>query len=964
VSYELRDACPGAGGAVIAGTDGTFFAPDDGDYEIEVVIPEQIEIHVPSRVWLSLTFDRSNAGVMVGGLPLVGFSGDVLDIGAFGCDGNLGGVPAYPRANFAAEVYLDAACPAAFPAYLNVRSANSGLAPGASVIVADDIEPDVSTCEMVALEVGVRNRGAYDVELRSDDGGKPAGGSTFGVDGIPGTHQRFFMTTDVFRLQRYVFDTPIAIPSGRVWAVLKSNNDRSQWILTRHDGDIGHTAADYATLTSSGWVLRTPAGDAHAGFQVVITCAGEPPVGACCDMLQTDENDEAVCRDVPRMNCAWPLPDSTLQPDWVAGATCAQQPFSIACGVSACCRPDDLCENLTRTECDAVEPVDWPRQWSRGELCDDQAQRCPWSACLLRSGTCMMPHDGTGCADPWCCDSVCDMDAWCCHGQWDRECVRIAGELCDTTTMFDSCYANEARQAALIEANGEIAFSNTEAEHFASDPPFECRLGPEFVCLGGAHAGIECATDADCPDSRCERQLLIGQRAFHTVWFRFYATAESVALDLCGSDSGLDSVIQIFGVGDETDGSTACNTLQPMACKDDSVGCSGTNRHGRMCVDGLVPGALYYIMVGSKTRNDAGFHKLALRSPCQSFDRSELNDLPSDALEVGTGRYPFDFSIATPDGAVDDCAPADAPDVWYALRPGLSGWFTLRADVMRGNPDAVAIATYHTLLGMTAGQYVHTCDNGGAFDPAPGAVTFEVRPGDAVLVRLVHVGTEDVFGDLVVETTTTPACRPLRIELVDPPAGIIDARRPHAPTDAQRLLGIDRLWFRYADDSFLQDSLDAILCWHVCETRANLALRPPYPLDKAVNSINDIRVVESGLNRVRFVRPIAPGEWTTVSHIDVNGRVTSLGPFAALPGDVNADGVSGGVDILDLVEAVNAMPCSLDTCPSVWGPFSLDVDRSGALTPADILEVIDLLNGAGAYAPWINAELPDPTPCP
>ena len=34
-----------------------------------------------------------------------------------------------------------------------------------------------------------------------------------------------------------------------------------------------------------------------------ITCNGEPPIGACCDMYLTDENGEAVCRDVPQVNC-------------------------------------------------------------------------------------------------------------------------------------------------------------------------------------------------------------------------------------------------------------------------------------------------------------------------------------------------------------------------------------------------------------------------------------------------------------------------------------------------------------------------------------------------------------------------------------------------------------------------------------------------------------------------------------
>ena len=38
--------------------------------------------------------------------------------------------------------------------------------------------------------------------------------------------------------------------------------------------------------------------------------------------------------------------------------------------------------------------------------------------------------------------------------------------------------------------------------------------------------------------------------------------------------------------------------------------------------------------------------------------------------------------------------------------------------------------------------------------------------------------------------------------------------------------------------------------------------------------------------------------------------------------------------------------------------WSLDINRSEAVTPADALEVVDLLNGAGAYEPHFNIALP------
>ena len=44
------------------------------------------------------------------------------------------------------------------------------------------------------------------------------------------------------------------------------------------------------------------------------------------------------------------------------------------------------------------------------------------------------------------------------------------------------------------------------------------------------------------------------------------------------------------------------------------------------------------------------------------------------------------------------------------------------------------------------------------------------------------------------------------------------------------------------------------------------------------------------------------------------------------------------------------------------GIYSTDIDHSGQLLPADILRVIDLLNGSGRYVEWLGVSLPD-APC-
>jgi hypothetical protein len=95
---------------------------------------------------------------------------------------------------------------------------------------------------------------------------------------------------------------------------------------------------------------------------------------------------------------------------------------------------------------------------------------------------------------------------------------------------------------------------------------------------------------------------------------------------------------------------------------------------------------------------------------------------------------------------------------------------------------------------------------------------------------------------------------------------------------------------------------------------------------------------------------IPTGKWTQFTH-DCSGTTTCLG---YLPADVSNDATSAPADILWLVDCLN----QVRTC-EVW---QCDVDRSNVCGAPDILRVIDLLNGADSYDPWLNVQLPD-SPC-
>ena len=58
--------------------------------------------------------------------------------------------------------------------------------------------------------------------------------------------------------------------------------------------------------------------------------------------------------------------------------------------------------------------------------------------------------------------------------------------------------------------------------------------------------------------------------------------------------------------------------------------------------------------------------------------------------------------------------------------------------------------------------------------------------------------------------------------------------------------------------------------------------------------------------------------------------------YASLPADANADGVSNGIDILDLLDYLNGV-----SVPP-YGTYSTDINHSGLFTQADIFREIDL----------------------
>ena len=92
---------------------------------------------------------------------------------------------------------------------------------------------------------------------------------------------------------------------------------------------------------------------------------------------------------------------------------------------------------------------------------------------------------------------------------------------------------------------------------------------------------------------------------------------------------------------------------------------------------------------------------------------------------------------------------------------------------------------------------------------------------------------------------------------------------------------------------------------------------------------------------------------TTLTYSDEE-RAEVTATLVSHPGNVNGDAVADVADVAAMVDILAGV------ADAPWGQFSTDCDHSGTTTPLDLLCVIDLLNGAGLFAPgWDGTPLPD-----
>lgn len=170
----------------------------------------------------------------------------------------------------------------------------------------------------------------------------------------------------------------------------------------------------------------------HLAIKACLSC-GDLATGECLQVhdlpfCSDTECCVAVCNQDPFCcNVSWDL-------------TCVRRAEAVCSGCGApnsgnCCIVHDTpyCSNATccATIC-ALDPYCCNVVWDYG--CVQLALVwCPSLECACGSGgPCQSQQLTPGCADPFCCQTVCLHDPYCCLVKWDLACVQIANDLCST----------------------------------------------------------------------------------------------------------------------------------------------------------------------------------------------------------------------------------------------------------------------------------------------------------------------------------------------------------------------------------------------------------------------------------------------------------------------------------------------------------------------------------------------------
>jgi hypothetical protein len=190
--------------------------------------------------------------------------------------------------------------------------------------------------------------------------------------------------------------------------------------------------------------------------------------------------------------------------------------------------------------------------------------------------------------------------------------------------------------------------------------------------------------------------------------------------------------------------------------------------------------------------------------------------------------------------------------------------------------------------------------------------------------------------ELLCDATCNPVTCPVgQVTFMNPASGIIDARQPFAPNTPGSPQGIAAVVVSGPP------GFENPVCWSLCETA----------VQGTPNAISSIVHNGNGTYTLNLARAITTNAVTALTYQPDTGNA-SRGVYTAHPANVNGDSASSPADIIFLIDILNGVAIA------PHGLMSSDIDRSNQAGPPDILRVIDLLNGAAGYPNQLNRATP------
>lgn len=481
-----------------------------------------------------------------------------------------------------------------------------------------------------------------------------------------------------------------------------------------------------------------------------------------------------------------------------------------------------------------------------------------------------------------------------------------------------------------------LVFPVVVAPTFA-EPPTNDRCDNAIPLTAGEYVFDTQHADTDGPSHQLP---FCAYTANHTVsgdiWYSLSSpTDQIVDLSLCGA-CDFDTIILMYPNCECPSGAPNSGT-----CDDDGCGSESLGRGDSRLVFRAYAGSCRLIQIGGLD-GASGQGVLSV-----SIYDSPTNDRCESAIPISEGEY----TVRTEPGRFEGPRPLDGcfadvltlwPDVWYDYVAPANGLVTVsfcdddgyetRLDVFQG---CDCPPTIEQLVGCAA------TGCGGDMFGTSATMTFRVETGQCYKMRAARGSyLPDYLSTAILRVgpvETGINCPPGLVLLWDPFIfAAVDARQPHPIDNANEPQTIQSLLIHAPIGADPE-------CWTLCEEG------PPAPPNSIVNveqMITDYVVTLS--------RPAPPAALTEIRYGEVVGDVQSV-DIITLPGDVNNDLVADERDIAALIDCLNGIN-SEAACPS--GTYSSDIDRSGATTPADVLRLIDLLNGAGEFEPWLGRTAP------